>query len=315
MKRRELLVTGTTLAIAASGGCTGCARAPTASLRMTETDGLGIARQVTLPLEEAGSPESNLVVDAVENGSTLVNDTEPRFPAERPFVYEGSVYQLTYTTVRSRPARVFQFTLDPAEEEVPESEVIAFDALPAVDREKFTSRGLDEDPFLGFGSTLLYFEPEIPESALVPQPDYPVIEWEGATRGRFTVDGSYETEVKTFRYTSEQVHPSAREFGRSVQDRYEFTLSGLTEGERAIVTEAIEEEHGWVVPPDESPPTALYSLIERFSRQEEVRQVWEDEADRSENPSGSYIVRYEGTLYWTGFSVGRDVLTEAGLEA
>lgn len=314
MKRREFLVTGATLAIAASGGCTGCARAPTASLRMTETDDLGIAREVTLPLEE-GSPDADFASTVVRNGSTLVNDTEPRFPAERPFVYDGSVYHMTYTTIRSRSARVFQFTLDPAEEGVPESEIIAFDDLPAVDREKFASRGLEEDPFLGFGSSLLYFEPELSESALVPQPDYPVIEWDEATRGRITVDGSYETAVKTFRYTSEQVHPSAREFGRSVRERHAFTLSGLTDGERAIVTEAIEEEHGWVVPPDESPPTALYDLIERFSRHEKVRRVWEDEAHRSENPSGSYIVRYEGTLYWTGFSVGRTVLTEAGLEA
>lgn len=311
MKRREFLATGATLTIAASGGCTGCVPAPKANLYMTETDDVGIAREVTYPLEEDG-PRSNFVPNVVENGTMVVNDTEARFPANRSFVYGDAIYELTYDITDSRPARVFPFTLNRAEGEVNELEVIRFDELPEVDREKFASRGLAEDPFLGIGSSLLYYEPEVPESALVPEPEYSVIEWDAGTRGRFTVDGSYETAVNTYQYSAEQVHPSAERFGRSIRERYEFRLFGLSEGERAIVTEAIENERGWVLMPDESPPDALYKLIERFSRRDEVLREWEDEDDRSDGPSGNYIARYDGLVYWTSFGVDLNALTESG---
>lgn len=311
MKRREYLATGATLAIAAAGGCTGCAQAPTARLEMTETDDLAIAREVTYPLDEGSSERTGLVVTSVRNGSASVDATEPPFPEDRPFVHDGSIYRMSHATTDTRPARVFRFTLDIVDGEVAESERVRFDDLPAVDRGKFASRGWDEDPFIGFGSSLTYFEPEIAESALVPVPEHTVIEWDSGARGRFSVDGSYDTEVKTYRYTSELVHPSARAFGRSIRERYEFTLSGLSGAERAIVTEAIGNEHGWVVPPDESPPDAVYGLVERFGGRQSVRRVWEDEDARSEGPGGEYIVRYEGVLYWTRFGVDRDVLTES----
>lgn len=311
MKRREFLVTGATLTIAASGGCTGCVPAPKARLSMTETDDLGIAREVTYPIEEDG-PRSNFVSNAVENGSTVVTDTEARFPENRSFVYRDAIYQLTYDITDSRPARVFHFILNPADGEVNESEVIQFDDLPAVDREKLASRGLTEDLFLGFGSSLLYYDPEVPESALVPDPEYTVIEWDAETRGRFTVEGSRDTNVNTYRYSAEQVHPSAESFGRSIRKQHEFIISGLSDGERAIVTEAIENQGGWVLLPDESPPDALYSLINRFSKREAVLREWEDEDDRPEGPSGNYIVRYDATVYWTRFGVDLNALTESG---
>lgn len=181
-----------------------------------------------------------------------------------------------------------------------------------MDREKFASRGLDEDPFIGILSSLLYYEPEIPESALVPEPKYTVIEWEAGTRGRFTVDGSYETTVNTYQHTSEQVHPSAERFGQSIREHHEFRLTGLSDGERAIVTEAIENDRGWVLLPDESPPDGLYRIINRFSKRQVVLLEWEDEDDRAEGPSGYYIVRYDGTVYWTGFGVDLNALTESG---
>jgi hypothetical protein len=309
MKRREFLVTGATLSIAASGGCTGCAPAPKANLDMVETDDLGIARKVTF--YEDG-PIEDFYANVVETGTAVVNDTEVPYPANRSFVYEDAIYQLSYDITESRPAQVFPFTLNPAEGAVDESAVIRFEDLPNVDRQKLASRGLDEDPFLGFGSTLLYYEPEVSQSALVPEPDYPVIEWDDETRGRFTVDGSYDETVDTYRYAVEQVHPSAARFGRSIRERHEFRLFGLSDGERTIITEAIENERGWVLMPNESPPDALYSLIDRFSRREEVLREWEDENDRTEGPSGNYIVRYDGTVYWTRFGVDLNALTESG---
>lgn len=309
MKRREFLVTGATLSIAASGGCTGCAPAPKANLNMVETDDLGIARKVTF--HEDG-PIEDFYANVVENGTAEVNDTEVPYPANRSFVYDDAIYELSYNITESRPAQIFPFTLNPVEGTVDESAVIRFEDLPEVDQQKFASRGMDEDPFLGFGSTLLYYESEVPQSALVPEPEYPVIEWDDETRGRFTVDGSYDKTVDTYRYSVKQVHPSAARYGRSIRERHEFRLYELSKGERTIVTEAIENDRGWVLMPDESPPDALYRLIDRFSGREEVLREYEAEDDRTEGPSGSYIVRYAGTVYWTRFGVDLNALTESG---
>ncbi|WP_137285973.1 hypothetical protein [Halorussus salinisoli] len=303
MDRREFLATGATLAIATAGGCTGCAKAPAISLRMEPINDHEIAEEVTYRVEVGPSDRRRLVADAVGEESVTVEDTDAPFPADEPFVYDGSVYRLSYEIVESKPATTFQFTLDPAEGSVSESETIRYDELPAVDREKLDYDG----SFLGFGSSLLYLDSEIPDSALVPDPERSVIVWDSETKGRFEVDGSIETDLKTYRYESEQVHPSAEEYGAQIRERYEFELSGLTDAERDIVSEAIEESD-YSVPHDESPPDAALKLATRFRPHEEVRYAWEDEADAAEagRVDGTYLVRHDGELYWTSIHVSRD---------
>lgn len=320
MDRREFLATGATLAIAAAGGCTGCAQMPTASLRMDAISDAEIAEKVTHDLESEDSLRYQLVSDAVENESETVEDTEPPFPANRSFVYDGSVHRLSHEVVESKPATVFRFTLNPADETVTDDESIRYENLPAVDR-----KNLDYDgSFLGFGSSMLYLDSEISESVLVPDPQYSVIVWGEDDRGRFEVDGSHSTELKTYRYESEQVHPSAEQFGEQVRQKYEFTLSGLSDAEREIVREAIDSEQGYTVPPDESLPDSVWRLAKRFRTHEEVRRAWEDGAENEAGESvdggdtettpapsipGTYLVRYEGEVYWANVYVTREMTT------
>lgn len=47
-------------------------------------------------------------------------------------------------------------------------------------------------------------------------------------------------------------------------------LSGPSAAERDIVTEAIEVEEGYIIPPDEALPDAFRGLAERFRPQELV---------------------------------------------
>ena len=294
MDRREFLAAGATLAATVAGGCTGCARAPTASLSMDAVTDAGITRKALedFPTE---SEEFRFVREAVENGSTTVRVTEPRVPADMPFIHDGAVYRLSHEIVGSEPATSFSFTLNPAKGNFAESETIPYRELPEIDRAKLGLGG--DDPFLGFGSSLLYTREEIPESMLVPEPEYPVIVWDADTKGRFEVDGSYDTALKTYRYVSEQVAPTAAAYGRRLREEVGFDLSGLSDGERSIVQDAIENEHGYTVPPDESPPNALWRLAERFRPQRGVH----DDPDDSPSMSGSYVVRYEGSWYWTSF--------------
>lgn len=308
MDRREFLATGAALAIGVTGGCTGCARSPSASLEMEPVTDAEIARRVTHRLEADGDSErSRLVSSAVENGSATREGTEPRLPENGTFVHDGSIYRLSREVVESRPATSFSFTLNPVEGSVDGSETVDYADLPAVDRRKFAERGWADGGFLGFGSSLLYLDPEIPDSALVPEPKRPVIVWDDETRGRFEVDGARDTALRTYRYAAERVHPDVAAYGRDVRERYEFALSGLSSGERRIVEEAIggnesDEENGgrgYVIPPDEEPPRAMRELAERFRGREEVRRVWEESGARERSASGEYLVRYGGEVYWT----------------
>ncbi|WP_435182016.1 twin-arginine translocation signal domain-containing protein [Halorussus sp. AFM4] len=311
MDRREFLTAGATLAIAVAGGCTGCARAPAAALRMRPTTDREIAERVTYRLHEGSSPGYRLVAGAVENGSATAEGTDPPLPANRSVVYDGAVYRLGREVVDSVPATAFSFTLDPVDGSVSESETVGFEDLPAVDREKLAARGwADGDP-LGVGSSLRYREREVPESALVPEPDRPVIVWDDETSGRFEVDGSRETSLKTYRYRAEQVDPSAEAYGAEVRERYAFALSGLSSAERDIVSQAIEDEGGYYVPGGEKPPDAVWNLARRFRPREEVRSAWEDDEDGRTVPGvdGTYLVRYDGEVYWTEIRVSREAFT------
>jgi hypothetical protein len=294
MDRREFLAAGATLAATAAGGCTGCERTPTASLEMNAVSDPAIAHQATWDVPGPASDLHSIVEGAVENDSAIVEDTEPHLPDDEPVVYDDAVYRLSYEVVDSEPATSFQFTLDPAES-VDADETIRYDELPAVDREKFPSRGLDEPGSLGFGSSLLYLDEEIPDSMLVPNPEYSVVVWDDDTRGRFEVSGSYDTELNTYRFTAQQVDSSVTAYGQTLRKEYEFELVDLSDGERDVVQEAIESEHGYAVPGDESPPDALETLAERF----QTRRPIQGGKDDSPSISGTYVVRYDGEVYWT----------------
>lgn len=313
MDRREFLAAGATLAIATAGGCTGCAKAPATSLRMVPLSDYETAEEVTQRVD--GDDERRLVREAVENGSATAEGTDPPFPEDRAFVYENAVYRLSREVVDSTSATRFHFTLNPAEESVPESETVRFADLPAVDRETFAARGWADDPFLGFGSSILYLDGDISDSALVPEPDRPVVVWDSETKGRFEVDDSHETDLKRYRYESEQVHASAEEYGAQVRERYAFELSGLTDAERDIVSEATVPDD-FSVPYGESPPDAALKLANRFRQHETVQYAWEDAEGESVSDSsgsgridGTYLVRYDGDIYWTNVQVSREFVT------
>ncbi|MFC4360588.1 hypothetical protein ACFO0N_21800 [Halobium salinum] len=320
MNRRRFLASGAALAVAAAGGCTGCARSPSASLSMDPVTDAAVVERVTSDLAEEGNGDRyTLIRDTVANGSATVERTEPPLPEGVPFVYAGAVYELAHEVVSSTPSTSFQITLNPADGDPDPAEVVRFEALPAVDRRKFEARGWDGE-FLGFGTTMLYLDDEIPASALVPDPERPIIEWDSETRGRFTVDGSYDRPLHTYRYTAELLYESAADLGETLRERYAFTLSGLENGEREIVETAISDEGGYTAPPDEAVPEAMSRLAARFREHEQVPRLselrdgevddepTERDAD-AQSASGTYLVRYRGQVYYTSLFVRESTTT------
>lgn len=329
LDRRSFLATTATLAAAVTGGCTGCVPAPTASLRMTAETDDGTAREALHAFgadgddsgEEPEEPD-DLAVRVVEEGSATVEDTDVPLPTGEPVVVGDGIYRFAAETVDSRELRSFSVTINPIRveegEETPgPGERIRFADLPAVDREVLAGRGYDDERPIGIGTNLSYRPEDVPESVLVPVPEYPVIVWPNGP-ARFEVDGSGTHTVYTYRLTAERVS-SAAAFGADVRRRFGWTLAGLPAAEREIVEAAIggtptgDGSHpraggGYHVPSDEKPSDALRSLVERFRAHDPVHFEWEHDRE-AWRASGEYVVRYDGTVYWARLSVDESAFT------
>ncbi|WP_224268082.1 hypothetical protein [Haloprofundus salinisoli] len=307
MRCRQFLASAAALLPAALGGCAtlpgtdvmsgngqpAVAYAPTASVDMTAVGDIDVAERTTYELGPLDAPQHRFVADVVENGPTTTEGTEPEIPADVLAVYDGSVYRLAQTVENRRHATAYSVLIDIVQGAVEEDDIVQFGDLPAADREVFAARGFDEGEIIGIGTGLVYTDEQRDASALVPEPERTVIVWENGERARFSVNGSHEVELKTYRYTAETVMEDAAAYGREVRESHEFSLSGLSSAERSVVDEAVESEHGYTVPHDESPPDALVSLVDRFRPQDPV------EGGQNGRVSGSYLVRYDDTVHWT----------------
>lgn len=302
MDRRRFLATGATVAVALTGGCAGCASAPTATLEMTPVSDAEIARRATHRTPPANAPEYDVLRQAVTNGTAVYSDTRASTPENRPssiptntnFVFNGSVYRLSADVTDTHPVTVYRYTVDPPDGEVDESETIRYEDLPEIDKQKLSMANPD---VIGFSTSFQYTATERENSALVPAPDHSVIVWGPDTRGRMTIDDSSEAEVKTYRYTSTEVNPSAAAYGAQIRKEYVFTLSDLPSSERDILEQVLDEEGSYTVAHDRSTPEALTKLADRFRPQTKLSGASEADA-----VSGNYLVRYGGTVYWTRFT-------------
>jgi hypothetical protein len=234
------------------------------------------------------------LLNRILDGGATTTNTRPPLPDDQHLLYDDTVYRLSKTITEKTPATRYSVKVDIAEETVNESTAIHFSELPKVDRETFAEHGLAGGDIVGIGTTFLYTDTERAKSVLVPSPNYSYIVWKNGSRAEWVVDDANETTLNTYSYTAESV-ATASEYGRRIRKRFAFELSNLSDGQRNIVTTAIEE-NGHVVGPNERPTTALLSLTDRFRNHEQARGLDEEgEGDLS----GQYLVRYENEVYWT----------------
>lgn len=326
MRRRALLASG--LSTVLLGGCLSSvpdvpvlgdsepARPPTAYLSMEHVDDARIAEKVlgrVTPAYEGGkrTTEAAIIEEAVRDGAATVERARIPLRTEHPVVYEGTVYWLDHEIVEADPATWFHVVVDIVTGGEPSGRTVAFADLPAVDRQAFETRGLDEGENIGVGTSLLYTDEQVDRSVLVPETDIVIIEWENGNRASWAVDGSHETTRKTYRYTVEETMP-ASEHGAEVREQYAWELSGLSDAERDIVEAAVTDEREtgetpdgtpdrpYAVGPEETPSASLVSLVDRFRPHE---QAPGSGTRAAEGVSGHYLVRYDGTVYWTYLAV------------
>ena len=278
------------------------AELPTASLSMEPVEDAAIPPRVLYTVTpEYGSgrrtPEAALLDRIEREGTATTERTRPPLREDRPLAYDGTVYRLAYEVTEETPATRFSVKVDIVTGDEREGRTIEFSELPAVDREVFERNGLASGEVVGIGTTLLYTEQEVEQSTLVPETNVSVIEWDTGSEAEWVVDDAYETTLNTYRYTIEGTTP-ASEYGARVRERFAWALPELPDAERDIVEAAVEDRY--VVPPDETPPPALESLVERFRPHDRVE---ESTSEYRDGVSGPYLVRYGGEVYWTRLSV------------
>lgn len=282
MRRRHYLASAAALL---AGPLAGCAH-PNAVLVMDEVSDAEIADRASRSVD--GHPEfETLVAEAVENGSANASGNSPPLDTDQPVEYSGRYYELTATEMDSRETTQYGLSVDlTPTSETPDGEVVAFEDLPEVDRdvldELLPDEGEASDDRGDERVVRFYSEAMAEDSALVPDGGYDAVVYEGE---RYAIDVKERTRTESdYRYEAEEVAASAGEYGASVREEYAFTLSGLSDAERDVVREAIEDGYY-----EGSADDAFSSVARRFR---------DHPGFDTGEWGGEWVVRYDGTVYW-----------------
>lgn len=295
-RRTAIAAAGASLATLAAGSAAvvewlsiGNGASPlTSRLAMSEVSDSELPREVFYRVPAY----KNQTFSRILEGDTTTQAEEPPFTEEQKIVYQHGIYELSYERLDETPAIEYGVRLDiPETDGVPEDESIQYDDLPAVDRQKIgLTRPAQRN--LGIGTAFVYTDIEREQSVLVPESEYSYITWDNGAAAEWIVDDARDTTLYTYDYTATQV-TTTTEYGRQMREESAFELSGLSEPQRDIVETAIADA-AYIGPPYyEQPANAFTALVDRFRGQKLAS------GQIPENPGGAYIVRYQGSVYWT----------------
>lgn len=268
----------------------GCSAA--GSITMTSVDDDGLAAEASRSVStDQPADERLLVRNAVKNGSATVNGTTPPVDVDgKPFAVDGAYYDLQVDSIGSHTE--IMVTLDIDYNGTTDSAAVSYEDLSAADRALVDSLLPPEydrrNEGYDMGAGRRYNDSEVESSVLISGA-YEAVEYDGE-RYPIRVD-TRDVTVTTYRYTTEKVASSSSEYADSIRDRYLFTLSELSDAERDVIEESMNETYY----ADSSTDAAFESVLERFSEHDAVV--------RNEH-RGEWIVRYQGEVYWAELDYG-----------
>lgn len=249
------------------------------------------SRSTTLP-DEGPTRDRKLVRQAIENGSATARGRHPPVEGGLPFAHEGRYYDLTRTVVDRQPGTAAEVAID-YNGTAASGETVPYEELSVRDRdavdELLPPRTDRRNEGYDFGVGIMYNETERNRPVLLAG-EYEAISYEGDTYP-VGVDGTESVTIETYRYTASVVANDSAAYADRLRERYLFTLSGLSEEERQVVETAIDETYYAEATDDE----AFRSVLETFQRHEAVQQ---------NEYEGSWLVRYDGTVYLADLSHG-----------
>lgn len=240
--------------------------------------------------------ESRMIRGAIDNGSATIEGRDPPVETGLPFAHRGAYYDLSWSVMGQRHATSVDITIDYNASNV-SADRIAYDALPAPDQ-----RALDgllpprhdrrvDGPDLGTGA--MYTDAELERSVLVPTQRYDAVVYDSEVYP-IHVDDTRGVTLNTYRYTSTLVADDSESYARGLKEEYLFPLADLNDTERDIVSEATNGSY-YAKDTDDS---AFRSVLERFRAHDAVQRG---------EMHGSWVVRYDGRVYWADLHYGQFV--------
>lgn len=276
--RRTFLATA---CAAGLGALAGCAHS-NAVLTMDPMDDAAVAERYARTTQPDSERHATLG-RAVENGSTTTEGTSPEFDTDRPYVYDGSFYSLAVSEEEQLDGTRITVEIDYATAE--DEEGVPLEEFPAVDRELLSGlfppeEDRDDGPEMGVGAV---FTPQEAEASRLVNEEITAVRYEGA---------AYPITVETrpadrylYRIEATRIADDAAAYGAELTVEYQFTLSGLSDDEREVVAQAIDDGYY-----EGSASDAFESVARRFFEHEPIIGANAEEGD--------YLVRYDGTDYW-----------------
>ena len=268
-----------------SAALTGCVAHPDVVLTLDEVSDSELADQASNDAEiiDRDIEEPNMTSKLFGNGTYTRTGRWDEINTDLRYVYEGEYYRLDAETTSAPSDVVHIVEAEYVGDEEVEGET-EYNELPEVDREalSFLTSAEVTDGEYQDSAEHLYEGGADKESVIVSGTMTVVVDGR-----RFSVE-TEESQVidrQKFNYTTEKIASSQDEFVSWLKDEYMFELSGLSDEERTVVEEAIEEGYY-----ENSSEEAFESLVNRFQ---------EHDAIEPEEEGGYWIVEYENTTYWT----------------
>jgi hypothetical protein len=313
MQTRLVIAVGVTLCFVALAGCS----QPAGSFSMDAVNDTELADNASTALSEkdlkvenvdrrSRSERTQIAVlrRAAQNESTTVTAPEPPHSANETVYRTGDrFYTLSYTAVDTTTGQQVTYRLDPNVTAAAVEEngwtVADYDDLPPVDKAalhppvSYLSRdSLEEDeiPSEGIEEKQVYARAESNRSATA-NGQYDAIRHEG-TLIELDVVSREPRSLTVYRYQPRPVADGADSYAACLRDAYAFELSGLDSDTRAVVAEATDGTYRT----ENTSDTAFRSILDRFHDRTAVSATAR---------SGSWLVRYDGRLYWTDLRYAR----------
>ena len=300
VQARPVVVAAATLCLVALAGC----GQPAGSLSMDPVNDTELAGKASTQIseEDVTAPEDRdrgvrILRQAVKNDPATVAATEPPHRANETVYQTGDrFYTLSYTAVNTTTGRQVTYRLDKnatANETDKNSLTIAdYDDLPPVDQAMLHSTvsylskdSLEEDEVRpgGVEEEQIYSPAELNRSAIAGG-QYDVVRYED-TLIQLEVVSNVSQPLTVYRYRPMPVADGVGPYSACLRDTYAFKLNGLDSDTRAVVTEATDETYR----AENTSDAAFRSILDRFHDHTAVSAT---------DQSGSWLVRYDGQLYW-----------------
>lgn len=300
MNHRKALAIGGLLLLAVLSGCSA---AGSLGMQPAADDGTLAeltSRSTTVP-DEGPVRSQQLVQRAVENGSTTAESRDPLVEPGRPFAHEGQYYNISWSVIDRNRGVAVDIAID-YNGTATGNDTVAYGNLSASDRERIDEllppRTTRRSEGYDFGITGTYNQSEQNRSVLLAG-DYDAVRYEGETYS-IEVEDPEPVTTRTYRYTATVVANSTEAYASQIREQYLFTLSELSDDERAVVEEALNDTYY----ADSDSDDAFQSVLETFAAHEPI------EADEYD---GTWLVRYDGEIYLADLSYEQfDVMPERG---